>query len=70
MHEREHSSLAHSISESKIFFALNIGKCHLKKNREKKSIFTFHYFEEKKINLNHVDIYVIYVKKFLTKIDI
>ena len=36
MHKLEHK-LFNTSSESKYFLALNIGKCHLKKNREKES---------------------------------
>ena len=39
------------------------------KNRKKKS-YPYLSFLEKKSHLNRVDIHVIYVKKFLTKIDI
>ena len=39
---------APSCGESKLFFALNIGKCHLKKNYEEKVILTFHFLERKK----------------------
>ena len=40
--------------------------------RKQKVIFNVHYFREKKIDflVNHVKIHVIYVKKFLTKIEI
>ena len=41
---------APSCGESKLFFALNIGKCHLKKNYEEKSYPHLSFFGEKKIN--------------------
>ncbi len=49
---------------------LDISKCHLKKNHEKKVILTVLFSEKKDFMLNHDNIYVIYVKKFLTTIDI
>ena len=39
---------APSCGESKLFFALNIGKCHLKKNYEEKSYPHLSFFGEKK----------------------
>ena len=48
MNEREHKQLAPASSKSKHFFALNIGKCHLKKNRKKKSYPHLHFFLKKK----------------------
>ncbi len=53
---------APSCGESKLFIALNIGKCHLKKNYEEKSYPHLSFFGEKKINF--IEIHVIYVKKF------
>ena len=41
--------------KSKLFFALNIGKCDLKKNYEEKSYPHLSFFREKKIYLNSCD---------------
>ena len=49
---------APSCGESKLFLALNIGKCHLKKNYEEKSYPHLSFFGEKKnkFYLNSCDI--------------
>ncbi len=36
---------APSCSGYKLYFALNIGKCHLKKNYDEKVILTFHFLK-------------------------
>ncbi len=41
---------APSCGESKLFFALNIGKCHLKKNYEEKRYSHLSFFGDKKVN--------------------
>ncbi len=64
MHEREHQHLP--AAKPSISFALDIGKCHLKKKCEVKSYPHCSFFG-KKIDflLNHVYINVIYVNKSL-----
>ena len=62
---------APSCGESKLLFAFNSGKYHLKKNYEEKVLLTFNFLKKNIFSyLNCVDIHVIYVDKFLTKIDI
>ncbi len=61
---------APSCGESKLFFALNIGKCYLKKIYEEKSDFHLSFFRDNFFYFIRFDIHVIYVKKFLTKMDI
>ncbi len=68
MHEREHKESSTSLQESKLFFAVNIGKCDLKKNYEEKRYPHLSFYGD--FFLNRVDIHVIYVKKSLTKMDI
>ena len=50
---------APSYGESKLFIALNIGKCHLKKNYEEKSYPHLSIFGIFLFYLNRVDIHVI-----------
>ncbi len=66
----KHNSFSTFLRKIHAFFALNIVKGHIKKNHGKKIILTFHFLEKNTFYLNQVDIHVIYVKKFLTKMDI
>jgi len=52
-------------SDSKHFFALDKGKCQLEKNH-----LAIHFWGKNRFLLNLVKIRVVYVKKFLTKVDI
>ena len=61
-------SISSFSSDSKAFLAIDIGKYHLKKNHEQKNSLKF-IFWILDFLLNCVKIHVIYVKKFLTKMD-
>ena len=66
------SSAPYSI-DSKHFYCSKYMQITFKEELQKKlSLGIVHIFKEKKIDflLNHVEIHVIYVKKFLTKIDV
>ena len=46
MHDQEHEELSTFLRWIQAFFALNIGKWHLKKNYEEKYSLTFHFLEK------------------------
>ncbi len=69
MHEREHNESSTFLQRIQTLFALTISKCHLKKNYEEKSYPHISLFRIFYYYLNRVNIPVIYVKKFLAKME-
>ena len=71
MHEQEHEELSTFLRWIQAFFCFKYRQMTFKEELRRKNIVSPFIFW-KKINsyLNRVDIHVIYVKKFLTKMDI